>query len=127
MDESAAGHPFSWRERTYPSGRWRRLFARTVAHTDVVAPNGRAYVVRVIRLLWPPAGRQNAAGGWPVEEADAIPAVLATRVVWGVRVFDESRRFPSRPLVFGEEWRGRENAVRRALEIAEGLSQGPKP
>ena len=90
----SAGHRFAWREHTYPSGRWRRLFARTVAHADVVAPNGRANVVRVTRLLWPPAGRQNVAGGWPVEEVEAIPAVLATRVVWGVRV----ARYP-RPLI----------------------------
>jgi hypothetical protein len=114
----------TWRERGYPRQRWRRLFVRTVAQADVLAPDGRRYIVRVIRVLWPHGGGPGLDTGSPIDTVQVLPTLVATRVAWGVRVLDGSGRYPLRDLVYGEEWRRREDALLRAREIAEGLSQG---
>jgi hypothetical protein len=118
---------FAWRERGYPRQRWRRLFVRTVAQADVVSPDQRSYLVRVIRVLWPRGRGTGIPSDWPVEAVEALPTLFAWRVVWGVRVLAASGRSPLRPLVYGEELRSREEALARARDIAEGLSEGRRP
>jgi hypothetical protein len=73
---------FAWRERGYPRQRWRRLFVRTVAHADVLAPDHCSYVVRVIRVLWPRGRWSGIPADWPVEVVEALPTLFAWRVVW---------------------------------------------
>jgi hypothetical protein len=122
-----ANRGFLWREQGYPRQRWRRLFVRTVAQADVIAPDGRPYIVRVVRVLWPRRGGLGLVTGSPVDAVEVLPTLVATRVVWGVRVLAGSARYPLRPLVYGQELRRREDALFRAREIAEGLSQGRRP
>ena len=115
-----------WRERDYPSRRWQRLWVRTVARAEVLAPDGRAYAIRVFRLLWPGGSGQLALIGTPLDVVEGAAAMFTSRVVWAVRVLDTTGRFPLRSVVFGEEWRHRQDAVRRAHQIAEQLLQGDK-
>jgi hypothetical protein len=113
---------------------------RTGAEADVLAPERRRYSVRVIRVLWPrhsPVldGASNVLdgagnfvpGGAIVGAAGDVVSLFASRRVWSVRVFGEAARFRLPPLVYGEEWRDRDDAVQRAREIAEGLAVGQRP
>jgi len=120
---------FMWRERSYPRQWWRRMFVRTVAQTDVVAPDEGSYTVRVIRVLWPPGRGVGLDTGSPLDVVEVLANLFVWRwrVVWGVRVLAGSGRPLGRPLVYGEEMRGRGDALLRAREVAEGLSQGRKP
>jgi hypothetical protein len=106
-----------------------------------LAPDGRRYAVKVVRVLWPGTGSQVVDGASNIADgasnflplgtgvdlvADAV-SLLNNRGVWSVRVFRESVRYGLPPLVYGEEWRDASNAVHRAHEIAEGLAAGKKP
>jgi len=123
-----ARHGVRWRERGNPRQRWRRLFVRTVAQADVLSPDGRRYIVRVIRVLWPPRrGVPGSDTGSLVDAVEILPDLFGWRIVWGVRVLVESGRYSPRSLAYGEELRLRDDALVRAREIAEGLSQGRRP
>lgn len=126
MDETAT-RGVIWRERGYPRQRWRRLFVRTVAQADALAPDGRRYVVRVIRVLWPPGRAVGIDTGSPIDAVQVLPNLIGWRVVWGVRVLAESGRYRPRRLVYGEERRLPADAVVCGREIAEGLAQGHRP
>lgn len=96
---------------------------------DVVAPDGRRYAVRAVRIWWP-----RGAGG--VDGIDLLPGNLQlaagaaglgwSRVVWGVRIY-RLTRFRTTQLVYGEELVGRDRCVDRARELANELASGRKP
>lgn len=117
----------AWRERAYPERRWRRLFVRTIAQANVVGPDDRSYVVRVVRVLWPRGRDLGIAADLSIEAIESVPTLFMWRVVWGVRVLGAPGWSALRPLVYGEELLRPEAALTRAREIAEGLSQGRKP
>src|SRR4051812_856568 len=113
VEETVCGG-VTWQERAYPRQWWRRLFVRTLARAMVLAPDGRRYTVRVVRIFWPGGHGSTLTAGWPIETIEVVPAVVETRVVWGVRVLGESTRSRVRPLVYGEEMRSPDRALLRA-------------
>jgi hypothetical protein len=121
VDESAAG--YIWKARSYPRPRWRRLFVRTLAQADLTAPDGRAYTVRVVRMLWPKHTGRRFSVEWPGDAVTDVADLFANRVVWTVRVLEAHRSF-FRPLAYSEEWRRLEDAIERARDIAQGLAEG---
>ncbi len=78
-------------------------------------------------MLWPRRGGPGVDTGSLIDAVEMVPSVVTTRVVWGVRVVAGGGRYALRPLVYGEEWRRREDALLRAREIAERLSEGRRP
>jgi hypothetical protein len=117
----------AWRERRYPSQRWRRLFVRTIAQADVLAPDSRSYAVRVIRVLWPRGRWSDISADWQIEAIEAVPSMFLWRVGWGVRVLGAPGHARIRPLVYGEELLSPDAVLLRGREIAEGLSEGRRP
>lgn len=108
------------------------MLRRTIAQVDVTAPDGRGYVVRVVRVLWPRDSRaldsaSDLPGGETVGAVAGAVSLFTSRTVWSVRSFRATNRLRIRPLIYGEELRDRDVSVRRALEIAQRLVAGHKP
>jgi hypothetical protein len=103
------------------------------AEAEVAAPDGRYYVVRGTRLLWPDfASRRGSGRGFVADGiTDGAPgaaiSLFTSRFVWAVRVYRKGARFSLPSLVYGEELRHRDSCVRRAYEIADGLAAGRSP
>lgn len=122
-----------WRVTERPTQWWRRPWLRTFARADVVATDGRRYVVRVIPVLWPRDSPVLDGAG------ELVPGAVASTVwgvatlffrrrsVWGVRVFRERSRFRVGPLMYGEELGDLQAGVERAHEIATALAAGQMP
>lgn len=123
----------TWRERTRPIHWWTRLLVRTFARADVLAPDGRSYLVRVVPVLWPRKapildGVDNIVQPGAVVSGLAVLASLFTsRAVWGVRVLREPGGFGVRTLMYGEEFRDFDDSVARARQIANRLEAGKAP
>lgn len=131
-----------WQVWKLPTKRWRQRLVRNLARATVRAPDGHRYSVKVVRVLWPGTGSHvidrasdladSASNfvpfGTVVELASLAVSLANASGVWGVRLLrTSSTRFPSRHLVYGEEWRDPSTALLRAHEIAKGLSAGQKP
>jgi hypothetical protein len=130
-----------WHVRKLLKNRWRQRLVRNLAGTNVVAPDGHVYAVKVVRVLWPGTGSRlvDSASdladgvsnfvpfGTALELVSGAALLLNGSGVWGVRVLRASTRFALHPLVYGEEWRDASRALRRAQEIAEGLVVGQSP
>lgn len=124
----AVDQTIEWRGPGYPRQRLRRLIVRTIARAEVIAPDGRRFSIRVVRLFWPPRGGTGIEiGTLLVESVQELPNLLGTRVVWRVSVEGEPRWFRLRPFIYGEEFRRPEDAQIRAREVAVGLLHGRNP
>jgi hypothetical protein len=123
-----------WRVSTRGSRGWGRRGRQPIAQADVVAPDGRRYVVWLVRVFW--GGTDSRVSGVlgnllpnPISFAvDVVNAVFTPgHSSWGVRVFREGARFRSRSLVYGEEFSDFHDSVVRAREIANDLAAGGRP
>jgi hypothetical protein len=105
--------------------------SRTAARVDVIAPDGREYVVRAVRVWWPRESPVLDATGdllpGPVGTVAGGASILSGRARWGVRVLREPNWLRIRPLMYGEELVHREDGVRRALDIGRSLAAGRGP
>lgn len=106
-----------------------------VAQGHVVAPDGRRYLVQVVRLSWPkndsPVG-EGIGAFLPNAVSFAlgvVRSVLTQRpdVCWGVRVFRQAARHRPDSLVYGAEFREFDDGLERGYEIANFLVAGGKP
>lgn len=131
-----------WRVSARGTRGWGRRGRRPIAQTDVVAPDGRRYVVWLVRVFWaaePESRTSGVVGRVSGVLGDLLPnpISLALEVVnavftpgpssWGVRVFREGARFRPRSLVYGEEFTDFHDSVVRAREIANALVAGGRP
>ena len=102
------------------------------AKVAVTAPDGGEFVVLVRRVLWPGHSRSSGAARDIVKDgltegmAGGALDLFTSRFVWRVRVYG-ARRFGIRPLIYGEEWRDRNDCVERARQIADDLAAGRRP
>jgi hypothetical protein len=116
-----------------PTPWWRLGPLRPAAEATVTAPDGREFVVRVRRVLWPGYTRSSGAtrdfvkDGLTESVAGGVLDLFTSRFVWRVRVFGAKSRLGTRPLIYGEEWRERAACVQRAREIADELVAGRRP
>jgi hypothetical protein len=127
-----AASAVKWRTPS-PARGWRPRLIWRAAEAEVAAPDGRYYVVRATRLLWPDftsrrgPGREFVVDGITDGAAGAAGSLSTSRFVWAVRVYRKRPQFRLPSLVYGEELRHRDSCVRRAHEIADGLAAGRSP